>query len=549
MLLHVTLVEQDASYTDHDKAKAREPQKKKKKVMADGVDSLLAANQANLSVSALQPGPTDPGCSRLASIASSPHNHWRTALAACSVAAFLVLSTVIVSLGAYLTKRQGRIEVPSSGGGRPFCCPHEAELMARFVNWTVSPCDDFFAYVCSRAEGGPSGDIDEDSELQRAVITGVMPADVPMSRVARFLTAYYQTCVRTIARYDYFSSSLANAFLRDTGDLLRKANSREAMTFNAIVSMRYSFPGVIDVSYKIERERCAAAFESFVVWRQGTMSQPMAAALLIKKFGISKILEAAMSTLGFSLKDVPVITVQGLKEIRLLYEMFNGNESPGSKAAYLLWHAVVSGVEEFNVPEGEFSPFLFETCGESLFTLHAVWDLLRVELLTSGEKDAQARNIFATIKDTAHKHFKESPLFDAEDLDELEEFFKKVVLVTPTSVNKAPIPVPEATQDFAQNLLKANAFEVTISAARLSTLSATRMYTYRDVSIVEDRYILLSPTSYSYIRTDTASESHLPNMALLGELLAESLWIMALNIMKGKSKTVAKMKRLRRVLR
>ncbi|KAH7974943.1 hypothetical protein HPB49_021889 [Dermacentor silvarum] len=557
--------------------------------MADGVDSLLAANQANLAVSALQPGPTDPGGSRLARIASSPHNHRRIALIACGVAAFLALSTVIVTLGVYLIKRHRRSDVPSSSGGRPFCCPHDAELMARFVNTTVSPCDDFFAYVCSRAEGGLSGDIDEYSELHRAVITGVMPGDVPKSHVARFLAAYYKTCVRAIAHYDHFSSSLANAFLRDTGDLLSKANSREAITFSAIVSMRYSFPAVIDVSYEIEREvslefaaicdirgryhgALAAATEAIVRTMNTTATlsdtvelvtalcgrfrevRSMEARYHVAANGSSAFnqevwniedLEAAMSSLGFSLKDVPVITVQGFKEIRLLYEMFNGDDSPGSKAAYLLWHAVVSGVQEFNVPEGEFSPLVFETCRKSLFTLQAAWDFLKVELLTSEEKDAQARSIYATIKDTAHKHFKESSLFDAEDLDELEEFFKKVELVTPTAVNKASIQVPEATFDFAENLLKAYAFEVNISAARMSILSATRMSTYRDVFIVEDRYILLSTTSYSYIRTGPPSESHLPNMALLGELLAESLWGMALYIIKWKSKTVANIERLR----
>ncbi|KAH7974511.1 hypothetical protein HPB49_016374 [Dermacentor silvarum] len=229
--------------------------------------------------------------------------------------------------------------------------------------------------------------------------------------------------------------------------------------------------------------------------------------------------------------------------------MFNGNESTGSKAAYLLWHAVVSGVQEFNVPEGEFSPLHFETCRKSLFPRQALWDLLKVEILTYKEKDAQGTNIFAAIKDTAHKHFKESAIFDAEDLNKLDEFFKKVELVTPAAVNKAPIPVPEVTHDFAQNVLKANAFEVNISAARLSILSATRMYTYRDVFIVEDRYIPLSTTSCSYIRTGLPSESHLPNMALLGALLAESLWGMALYSYKVELKDCGQHPKATRVLR
>ncbi|KAL3197020.1 hypothetical protein MRX96_014869 [Rhipicephalus microplus] len=355
-----------------------------------------------------------------------------------------------------------------------------------------------------------------------------MSADVPMGPVGRFLIAYFKTCVRAIVHYDNFVSSLANAFLRDAGDLLGKASAREAMIFCATVSMRYSLSSVINIH--IDNNTVSLEFTADVCVVRGRSRVTLAAAVeairgttnatvtlndMVKlvtalcnffrgerrweaQYQVTanssssfsqevwniRDIGAAMNALGFSLKDVRVITVYGIREIRHLYDMFNGNKSPGLKGAYLLWHALLSGVDGLHVPEGEFSLPLFQTCSERMISMWHIWDLFEAEFLTSEEKDSQARHIFATIKDAAREHFKESAVFDTEDLDRLEEFFEKIDLVTPSAISKTPVQVPEATLDFGENLLRAYAFEGKVAANRLSALSATKTLRHRDVSIV-----------------------------------------------------------------
>ncbi|KAL1471809.1 hypothetical protein MTO96_023466 [Rhipicephalus appendiculatus] len=536
----------------------------------------------------------EPGCTdsrappMLASTALFRHNHRRTALIVCGVAAFLVFAMVIVFVGAYLVERQRGSEGPSSRDRRPFCCPEEVERLVRYVNTTAFPCHNFFAYVCAKVpEGALSGDTDERSRPEHAVITGAMTSDAPMGPVGRFLASYFRTCVRAIVHYDDFISSLANAFVRDAGDFLRKVSAREAMIFSATMSVKYSLSAAIDI--RIDREevnleftavcdlrgRSRVALAAAVEALQGAMNATVtlkdtfklvtalcglfreerrweaeyqvtanSSSAFSQEVWNIRDLGAAMNSLGFSLKDVRVIDVQGIREIRHLYDMFSGNKSSGLKGAYLLWHALLSGVGGLDVTEGEFSPPLFKACSESMISMWQIWDLYEAEFLTTEDKDSQAKDIFAAIKGVAREQFKESAIFNTEDLDRLDEFFEKVDLLTPTAISKAPVPVPEATLDFGENLLKAYAFEVKIAAARLSALSATRTFHHRDVLIVEDRYIVLSPASYSYIRTGPPSKSHLPNMALLGQLLAESLWGVALHLINWKSKTAANIGRL-----
>ncbi|KAH7951119.1 hypothetical protein HPB52_004834 [Rhipicephalus sanguineus] len=234
-----------------------------------------------------------------------------------------------------------------------------------------------------------------------------------------------------------------------------------------------------------------------------------------------------MNALGFALKNSTLLNVEGVGEIRLLYDVFLNDTHRDVKAAYLLWHLVASGVEEFSVTEGQFSPQAYETCSQSAFRLRELWELFKAEIFTTPDKDAVAENIFALITDTVHKQFKEMPLVEVEDFEERERFFENVKLLTPMAQSRASVPVPNATQDFAQNLLRGRRFNIAVYAARSLKLGVQRAAKYRDLFLLGGRYILLSPSVYDFIRK-ASPNSVLPNMAILGQLLAESLWGMAL---------------------
>lgn len=149
--------------------------------------------------------------------------------------------------------------------------------------------------------------------------------------------------------------------------------------------------------------------------------------------------------------------------------------------------------------------------------------------------------MFATVRSAAKEQFRKSVLFDPEDVDTLEGFFENVTLLTPTFASSASLRVPTATSDFALNILNGRNYNFDLTTARLSVLAAKTMTRYRDLHLVKNRFLLLSSTVYNFIRTDTYS-AWLPNMAVLGQLMAEGLWAMALRNIRWKHANIQKLK-------
>ncbi|KAH7952083.1 hypothetical protein HPB52_018231 [Rhipicephalus sanguineus] len=387
-----------------------------------------------------------------------------------------------------------------------FCCPDDVEEMARYLSTSAAPCDDFYAYVCSNTmdsrhsgtEAGP------DSRIKSVALTGTLPNNAKTFAAGRFLNSFFKTCLDSITQSESFARSLANAMLHEAGNLLKNVDSRNAMAFNTEASLVYSLHSAIRVSYRVNRvvtlqinaicDPDAADLDDLnstvdvlkrVTNSTTTMEDTVElAGQLCEQFqGEQRLaivyhlsLDAteftqevwnldevvgSINVLGFALEDSTLLNVQGVGEIRLLYDIFLNDTREDVKAAYLLWHLVVSGVQEFSVMEGQFSPQAFETCSESTFRLGELWELFKAEIFTTPDKDAVAKNIFTLITDT-----------------------------------------------------------------------------YRDLIILGDRYILLSPSVYDFIRA-ASPNSLLPNMAIVGQLLAETLWSMALFYANWKPKTKA----------
>ncbi|KAH7961214.1 hypothetical protein HPB52_005843 [Rhipicephalus sanguineus] len=496
-----------------------------------------------------------------------------------AAAASVALIAVLVFLGAYAGQTRGK--QPSDTKRRSFCCPDDVEEISRYLNTSAEPCDDFFAYVCSNTMDSTHSETEAslDFRIQRAAVTGTIPNNARAFTAGRFLNSFYKTCLEAISQRESFASSLASAFLKEAGYLLENTDSRKAMTFNAEASLVYSLHSVIRVQYRMNRAvtleiaancdpdarylddlnatvdvlkrvtNSTATTEDTVKlagWLceqfQGEQGQAIAYHLSLdasefsqEVWNLDDVVDA-MKALGFALKDSTLLNVRGVREIRLLYDIFFNDTHRDVKAAYLLWHIVSSGVEEFSVSEGQFSPQAYETCSDSAFSLRELWELFKAEIFTTPDKDAVAENIFAQIADTVHKQFKEMPLVEAEDIAEREIFFENVRLLTPMAQSRASVPVPNATQDFTQNLLRGRRFNIDVYAALLSQLAAGSAARYRDLFFLGGRYILLSPSVYDFIRT-ASPNSLLPNMAILGQLLAESLWGMALSYANWKPKT------------
>ncbi|KAH6934105.1 hypothetical protein HPB50_020043 [Hyalomma asiaticum] len=543
--------------------------------MAEGANQGASARPVTMAST----GPAVPEAPENANVPSYPLSAAsRLAIFAAGGISVSLIVAAAITFVVYVQQRQRNSRQPS---GTWFCCPDEVREIDAYVNKSVIPCEDFFGYVCSSTTShSPSEKDGVGDQLRQAVITGVVPAGISMPEAGRFLNAYYQTCVQAVLHHHSLASSLANALLRHTKGILTNAGSRDAMMFILAASLRYSLTSVIRVTYYgatrlylAESVTCrlnSQALEDLTTTIGALSSNvstvavserttAMAAALCAKMRGrvLSKTydirngssafsrevwnfedIKAAADAYGIALDVLRVVGVRGTKIIRYLYELFSGEADPLSKAAYLVWHVVASGMREFHIKTGAVSTRVFGVCTDSIRKLNGLWGLFQAELQTSHEKDVQARNVFAAVRQVAQEQLRSSPLIEPEDAEELKKAFDNVSLILPVFANKLSLTTPNATPDFAENVLAGRAYNLDLRKARMSILSAKRTFTHRHAHVVDDRYILLPSNTYNFIRAGL-TRSKLPNMALMGQLLAESLWLMALNTISWRPTTAA----------
>ncbi|KAH7941004.1 hypothetical protein HPB49_009181 [Dermacentor silvarum] len=507
---------------------------------------------------------------RSTNVAPSASTNRRTLFvgSALAVASLAVVITITV-ISVYLGELQRRSGEPSDVGGHSFCCQNEVAKIARYVNTSLDPCQDFFSYVCSNAiTYKHSEDTNVVAMLQRALITGMMPKGVPMRQAGHFLKAYYKTCVQTISNRHSFATAFVTALQRNEADLLREVDSRKAMMFIMVSGLKYGLGSCITFSYqlgaklRLDIDAICHQADSILDYLNATVEALRknadavptteetlhTASLLCNQFqkftppvamyepkqarnNFSRDvwnvvdLEAGLNAHGFKLHDVKVIEVRKLRNIRVLYDFFTQDGLAGLKAAYLLWHTGVSCQKQFNTEGSGYSPGSFRACERSLFKMKELWDLFKAEVLTSPDKDIVAEEIFAAVKNAMYEQLRTSPIIEADDFDTLGSFFKNFTLQTPMSAAYASIPVPKATPDFAENLLRGRAYSLTITSARVLSTQATSTVWHHGTLAINYRYILLSPLWYNFIFTGSTS-FQLLNMAGLGQRLAEILWVL-----------------------
>ncbi|KAK8762117.1 hypothetical protein V5799_026617 [Amblyomma americanum] len=152
------------------------------------------------------------------------------------------------------------------------------------------------------------------------------------------------------------------------------------------------------------------------------------------------------------------------------------------------------------------------------------------------DKDAQARTLFTTVKRVVHADCQSSRLFDAHDSERLQSFFNNLVLVTPIEASQISVTVPNTTIEFGEGLLRARLHDFDVAKLCEETLTNTQGTEYHDILFLGDKQLLVSSSVYEF--NNASSGNHeLANKALLGRLLAESLWYMALTGIQWSAET------------
>ncbi|KAH7934233.1 hypothetical protein HPB49_023450 [Dermacentor silvarum] len=524
--------------------------------------------------------------------ASRDAGKWQcSAVCAFAVAAIVFVAQLIL-VSVYLGTWRHRQGVAIDEHEQPFCCPREAQQTLRYVNTSVDPCNDFFAYVCSNViKFRIWQDTSTERELQRIVVTGAMPPGIERSPAGDLLIAYFRSCVKEMGSIDAFVSDIADTLVRKEMSLLNKMDRKKAFVYATTLTSKYQIDTAIYVSYdkssaglfivykaictdyEVMRTILAASvgalngglnasmnIESALQFTTIICREIYSAKMQVTRYRganrsnfyhdvwSSEDLEAGLDSIGYSLSKVQSLIVYGADRLARMHDILSTLENSavekGVIAAYFLWHSVMTSTGEFYALYNPRPQFVFEACDRSL---EKIWHLsysFQVDILTSTDKDAHARAIFADVRDAVKEECMASGLFLEDDIKLLANFFQGLTLYTPAQVRPSTTLVPKPSHDFFEILLRGREYNFQAEKDRFTFVGNEHVRHYMEIAFIGRSRVYLPTGIYSSIRAG-AQKVHLVNMATLGRTLAEALWFMLFYGIPWTSGTVTNLLRLK----
>ncbi|KAH8020516.1 hypothetical protein HPB51_002465 [Rhipicephalus microplus] len=457
-----------------------------------------------------------------------------------------------------------------------------------YINISVNPCRDFFAYVCSGVINNRLWPEDNtEAEFERMVFTGVMPPDAPRSPAGVFLIEYHRSCLESIMRKN-FTSSLAVALVQKEQVVLKYMDAKKAFIYATRSILKYRLHAALYVLQQFnepiirvgiqlncgeENSHSRDVLSASLIAINNVLPVPVTEERTLQlKANICSIyrvdhegsvmyatanrsdfqrdiwnledLEAGLVANGLTLATVPLLTVRHSRTIRAVSRnIFSGTRS-------LDWCCLSplaqrhAGWEDVQGPKRDKRPqHLFEVCKKQI---NRVWQLVlmvKVAIFTSPAKDAKLHVIFDNVKDAVRADLVKSGMVAADDQNRMEHFFRDLVLLTPREVVDTSAPVPEVSHDFASNLLEALAFDFDYTKAFFAHFNEKHLRSFIHLRINGNRSVYLNTNLYNFVKVGDA-HLELSNMAYAGRVLAEALWFMVFRTVTWAPHTTANMLRI-----
>ncbi|KAH8029776.1 hypothetical protein HPB51_004781 [Rhipicephalus microplus] len=241
--------------------------------------------------------------------------------------------------------------------------------------------------------------------------------------------------------------------------------------------------------------------------------------------------------------------VQGVGEIRALYSAFAANEDSEATAktvAYLVWYSVVLGSRDFYQFYDGTAPSVYRVCGSSLFYISEIQDAFSAAQFTSPEKDVRGPKNLRSPQELRLRGLPAILIDWRRGLGVVQEFHSRTCKFFPTqNRTESAVPIPTATADFGENLLRGRAYGFDVVKRRQLRVAGEQLSRYGHVNFSGDKWLQLSSVAYRYISVDY-DERYLPNYAFVGRILAEALWFKLLTHVHWSPSTAAIMERFKR---
>ncbi|KAL1421796.1 hypothetical protein MTO96_022843 [Rhipicephalus appendiculatus] len=403
------------------------------------------------------------------------------------VSTFLGVAFSAVLLGLLLLATFGRPTVSrSSENASSFCCPDEARAVLRGLNASVDPCEDFYGYVCSIADGGTRVRLSPTirvAVMRRrleldAVGAGTTAAGRMLASIKKHLLEKEESLQEDIA--DFAAAILA------TGLANERMNASSMVRFFAQLSFRYGLPGVL--SFSIPKVGTALVIErndhcfldddnSFVEPAVYNVNGALKASVTVDQLAqLEKRLPARQRVTGlpswttFITPAYPNLTDTATREEERLSDVLSFLVDPSRQPTAIAYAIVCTAVKSLEkVDNGAIG--LREhpqhvSC--KALGIGEIEDRIVMDAVHSGGMDDYIRATFAKTRTNVIHRAKGHPMFYGTPGQELTGALEKLKLMLPEEIIASDIPVPDLSETFAHNLFAARSYAFDVRKSKVA---------------------------------------------------------------------------------
>lgn len=409
-------------------------------------------------------------------------------------AAFLFALVLVALLG---VTRAGR----SSRNVSSFCCTSEALVVLGVINSSIEPCEDFYAYVCSRVDAGTADHLSaafRATTYRKLLESSTVGSD--RTAAGRMLASLNNRFQRTA--FDDDVADFVTAIL-STGLADQQMNSSRMVRFFAELSVRYGLPAIISFSVKkagealtIERnddcfsddsyrsiatpglhavnealnvsvsiDQLAQIEDNFTKEPHSNAPQSMSQVPHISPFASLSETHWAAIMNDVVLPAYPnlmtVVVREGDNLNDILNVLINVHSQPAAVAYAIVCTALTTRGEIEDDAAGrlmDISCHVLDVC--------EIEDRLVTDAILNVRMDNHIRSAFAETRTNVIERAKGHPMFAGTSQQELTDELNKVSLMLPNEIVVSDVPFPTVSKTFASNLLNARSYTYDIRKAK-----------------------------------------------------------------------------------
>ncbi|KAH7948254.1 hypothetical protein HPB52_019891 [Rhipicephalus sanguineus] len=519
-------------------------------------------------------------------------NRERQPVVVAVLSAVALVMIVVAFAVIWLTSPRPSFLNPKNTSDDSFCCPNEAAQLRDVIDADVSPCRDFFAYVCKRAIQDSAIQVgvavDTLDEIAANIIKGTGNFTSP---AARALHGYFTSCLSEVwqrdLRHKQVTSFIVGVANTTSGrmtpvDLLRFAlniHIRYQLDFffgldfgDASVEFEWNFLRAITFHYYCGND----CFETALAGANAHLKtnytrrdiegwqRLLPRAIDAASPGDITRGELLEAFAGMDASLFEAVMKEFYPDFNIGYRAFTEAKRPLLKEIRILWNVsyqpmtlcymIVSvAIEAMKQVQGRTavdSPTsqIWEICGTHAARFTELWRLTYVDSLTNPAKDFRMHSLFQETKEALLRYEPLRGLMEAgNDVAKFEAFVRKTSLQLPGDMvlNGVRVPVLQP-HGFVDNYFRALGFDFDVRREvwHLGVQYLRQNIDYdlwHRMGIVKgDLYV--SPIAYGYLSSVNASRALLADAPVIVVRMAAQLWKKLIRHRDWSARTLAAIK-------